>query len=161
MKKFIMLYMILFLVLAGCSLTPVSVIDGDTIDLGGSRIRYLGIDTPEIGEPYYIEAKNCNIELLGNKLISLEEDLTDKDIYGRLLRYVYAGEVFVNCELVNRGYALVYKKEKFQDIKYYDIFKDALDKAAGTRIGIWSMTELHPKLKNTSNYYIPTSFSVN
>ena len=59
--------------------TPVAdVIDGDTIRLTDrTLVRYLGIDTPEIGEPYYQEARQFNIKALSGKSITLEADVTN------------------------------------------------------------------------------------
>src|SRR4030065_366152 len=64
------------------------VIDGDTIVIeGGYHVRYIGIDAPESGEFYYLEAKQANEDLVAGKKIRLESDISDKDSYGRLLRY--------------------------------------------------------------------------
>ena len=87
----------------------VRVIDGDTIQLqDGSRVRYLGIDTPETDEPFYAEASARNRDLVEGKIVELQSGKTDKDIYDRLLRYVYVDGVFVNAELVAEGYAKAY-----------------------------------------------------
>jgi micrococcal nuclease len=87
----------------------VNVIDGDTIELeDGRRVRYLGIDTPETGEPYYSEATARNKELVEGKVVYLQKGKRDRDEYDRLLRYVYIDGVFVNAELVAQGYATAY-----------------------------------------------------
>lgn len=114
------------------------VIDGDTIVIqGGQHIRYIGIDTPEIGEPYYAEAKQANRELVEGKEVRLEKDVTSKDRYGRWLRYVYVEDILVNAELVKQGYAYVYPKSQFPDIKYYDVLKDAEASAQQKGRGLW------------------------
>ena len=74
----------------------------------GSRVRYLGIDTPETGEPYYLEATARNKELVEGKVVYLQKGKRDHDEYGRFLRYVYIDGVFVNAELVAQGYATAY-----------------------------------------------------
>lgn len=85
------------------------VIDGDTIELQDSRrVRYLGIDTPETGEPYSAEATAKNKELVEGKIVELQSGKRDQDKYDRLLRYVYVDGVFVNAELVAQGYAKAY-----------------------------------------------------
>ena len=68
-----------------------AVIDGDTIEIeGGQWVRYLGIDTPEIGQPFYEEARNKNKELVLGKNVRLDICKSEpKDKYGRLLAYVY------------------------------------------------------------------------
>src|SRR3989338_8949420 len=85
------------------------VIDGDTLELEtGERVRLLGINTPEKGQPYNQEAAEKLKQLVEGKSVQLEQDTNDKDQYGRLLRYVYVGKTFVNLELVKEGYASVY-----------------------------------------------------
>jgi micrococcal nuclease len=87
----------------------VRVIDGDTIELSdGRHVRYLGIDTPELGEYYAEEATARNIELVEGKIVELQSGKRDEDEYGRLLRYVYVDGIFVNAELVAQGYATAY-----------------------------------------------------
>ena len=91
------------------------VIDGDTIEIEtGDRIRYIGMNTPEIVDPrqpvecFGKEALAYNRELVEGKKVKLVSDITDKDKYGRLLRYVYMEDgTFVNLKLVEDGYANV------------------------------------------------------
>jgi len=86
-----------------------NVIDGDTIELeNGQRVRYLGIDTPELGEPYSYDALELNQELVEGKWVELQAGNEDKDKYGRILRYVYIDGVFVNAQLIAQGYATAY-----------------------------------------------------
>ncbi len=85
------------------------VMDGDTIRLRtGEKIRLLGIDSPERGQPHWLEARRLLKEMVENKTIVLERDVVDKDRYGRLLRYVYVAGKMVNEELVRKGLASVY-----------------------------------------------------
>jgi len=89
------------------------VIDGDTFELeGGEKVRLICIDTPENGEVGYEEAKQFLAGLIENKTVVLEKDVSDKDVYGRLLRYVYVNnfeeEVFVNREIVSKGFGEVW-----------------------------------------------------
>ena len=85
------------------------VIDGDTIELkNGERVRLLGINAPEIGQPFYKEAKNRLKEFIDGKTVTLEDDVKDKDQNGRLLRYIYIDDTFVNLELLREGYANLY-----------------------------------------------------
>ena len=90
------------------------VIDGDTIVLTtGEKVRYIGIDAPELGEAGPADdeclawvARLRNKELLSKGELKLVKDkAVDKDKYGRLLRYVYTGNVFVNGQLALEGLA--------------------------------------------------------
>ena len=129
--------------LPGCAGVPdagkvLRVIDGDTIVIeGGHHIRYIGIDTPEKGQSYYEEATEYNKALVAGKTVRLETDVTNKDKFGRLLRYVYVGNIFVNLELVKQGYAEVYPKDLFPDKKHYDLLKEAEVAARQEGKGIW------------------------
>lgn len=94
-------------------LTAAAVIDGDTIRLDdGTAVRYIGVDTPEKGEPGYAEACRMNRELVAGRRVRLELDREPKDRYGRILAYVFVessdGELFVNRELLRRGVGSVY-----------------------------------------------------
>ena len=95
--------------LAGEDATVLRVVDGDTIDIEingeRQRVRYIGMNTPERGEPCFDEATQANVDLALGKAVHLVSDVSETDRYGRLLRYVYVGDVFVNLELVAQGYA--------------------------------------------------------
>jgi len=126
------------------------VIDGDTIEIeGGERARYIGIDTPETVDPrkpmqcFGVEASNKNKELMEGKVVRLEKDVTDRDKYNRLLRYVYVGETFINLELVKQGFAYSYSYPP--DIKYQDQFLKAQQEAREAKRGLWSACPTTPE----------------
>lgn len=91
------------------------VVDGDTaeVELAGGEedVRYIGIDTPESVAPgqavecYGHAASDVNEELVEGERVRLVFDDERRDKYGRLLAYVHRGPLFVNAELVRRGYA--------------------------------------------------------
>src|SRR3989304_8615709 len=77
--------------------TVTRVIDGDTFEIStGDEVRMLNINTPERGQYYYQEAKNALKILIENKTVELERDAEGTDRYGRLLRYVFVDDKFVN-----------------------------------------------------------------
>ena len=112
------------------------VIDGDTIEVeGGRRVRYIGIDTPEITDCFGVTAKDKNSDLVAGKPVRLVSDISDKDAYGRLLRYVYAGDIFVNDTLVRQGFAAAEPIKP--DIQYASQFLTAQNEAKQEHRGIW------------------------
>ncbi len=121
--------------LDGETATVTRVIDGDTIDvrLNGQteRVRYIGINSPERDEVCYNEATAANATLVQGQRVTLVRDVSNTDTYGRLLRYVYVGDVFVNAELVAGGYAesRAYPPDTSQQ-RYLDSLERAA-KAAG------------------------------
>jgi micrococcal nuclease len=130
--------------LAGCLSPPetaavINVIDGDTIIIEGNyRVRYIGIDTPEIRpalEAYGLEAWQANRELVQNRTVRLERDVSETDRYGRLLRYVYVDDVFVNAELVRLGLAEAVAYPP--DTRYQDYFEELETTARKAGLGIW------------------------
>lgn len=130
---------------SGNTFAVLRVIDGDTIevDINGKpeRVRYIGMDTPETVHPekpvqcFGKEASEKNKELVAGKKVRLESDVTDRDKYGRLLRYVYVDDIFVNLELVKQGYATVYTYPP--DIKYTELFVEAQKEARANQLGLW------------------------
>ena len=98
------------------------VVDGATIDVtmpdgDEDRVRYIGIDTPETvkpGTPVQCggpKAHAVNERLVGGRTVTLRFDAEHRDVYGRLLAYVYRSSgpggraLFVNAELARRGLA--------------------------------------------------------
>lgn len=85
------------------------VIDGDTIEVAldrrNRRVRYVGINTPDRDEPCSDAATAANRRLVGGQTVTLVRDVEDTDRYGRLLRYVYVDDIFVNEALVREGFA--------------------------------------------------------
>ncbi|MBC8477119.1 MAG: thermonuclease family protein, partial [Dehalococcoidia bacterium] len=134
--KYLSVILILLLIIyaIGCAAPAAPqvtrVIDGDTIEVGISgkiyKVRYIGIDTPELDDkrPEFSalaqEATRYNKQLLERETVRLEKDISETDKYGRLLRYVYVGDTFANAELVRQG--LAWAKAYPPDTKYQDTF---------------------------------------
>lgn len=122
----------------------VDIVDGDTIkvllDSDGKTytVRYIGIDTPENTsqvEYFGPEATAKNSELVYGKTVSLIRDVSETDRYGRLLRYVIADGIFVNYELVARGYA---NPASFPpDVACIPTFQTVEGQASALNLGLW------------------------
>lgn len=128
-----------------------SVVDGDTInvDIDGEsfRLRYIGMDTPEVEstdpavKQFADAATAANAALVDGEEVYLEMDVSETDQFGRLLRDVWVvgadGEmILVNLELVRRGYAQVATFPP--DVKYADLLTDAQESARAEGLGLWS-----------------------
>ena len=113
------------------------VIDGDTIVVeGGERVRLLDIDTPERGEECYTNATNRLKDLIDGKEVTLISGKEDKDVYDRLLRYVFLNDTFINQVMVREGFANLYIVNK--DPRYYDMLREAEQAAKADGLCVWS-----------------------
>lgn len=123
-----------------------SIIDGDTIRVRIQdrieKVRYLGIDTPEVSHPTRgeeaggREATVINSSLVERKTVRLEFDVRERDPHGRLLAYVYAGDLMVNAELIERGYAQVMTAPP--NVRYEDLFLRLQRQARAQGRGLWA-----------------------
>ncbi|HLF54480.1 MAG TPA: thermonuclease family protein [Candidatus Nanoarchaeia archaeon] len=138
---------VLLLLLVSCAYDPNGlryVVDGDTFVLNnGEVVRLLGIDTPEMGDANYDRASYELQRLLQGRNLSFEPDVTDRDIYGRLLRYIYAEDVFVNLRLVEDGWARATYYPP--DLRYVELFRKAQKEAQDASKGIWNVDETQYK----------------
>ena len=126
-----------------------NVVDGDTIKIraGGveQSVRLLGVDTPETvhpdipPEPYGAEAAEFTKQLLRGEKVVLRFGRKMRDRYGRLLAFVYRGsdDLFVNLEIVRRGYGRVYG----DGFPNRSLFLKAQREAQTAKMGIWQSTE--------------------
>lgn len=108
------------------------IIDGDTILAEGEHIRLLGIDADEKGYKCYKEAKIRLENWILNKEVFLEKDITEKDQYGRLLRYVIFNGENINIKLVKEGLAVA---RFYNDRKYKEEILDAETNSRNNKIG--------------------------
>ncbi|MCB0213581.1 MAG: thermonuclease family protein [Anaerolineae bacterium] len=121
------------------------VVDGDTIELvDGRRVRYIGINTPERGQPYYNEASEVNGQLVNGRQVQLEFDQDTFDQYGRTLAYIWADGVMVNREIIVRGYANAFTVPP--NVKYSDAFRQAEQEAREAGRGLWAGSETPLKI---------------
>lgn len=123
----------------------IRVVDGDTIHvrLGNrvEKVRYIGIDTPELRhpsrgeEPGGREARKLNRALVEGRRVRLELDVQVRDRHGRLLAYVWVGDLMVNAELVRLGYAQVMTIPP--NVRYQALFVRLQRDAREAGRGLW------------------------
>jgi len=130
------------------------VIDGDTIELKtGEKVRYIGVDSPELNDAGSADdeclawaAKVRNEQLIQSGQVRLVSDNgANKDAYGRLLRYAYVGNTFVNGQLANEGLAKVFFCQTgwnncpvMTDATRKKIIQDAANAALANKRGLYS-----------------------
>ncbi len=128
------------------------VVDGDTIHVQcGARVekvRYIGIDAPEIHHPIWGEepggraAAALNRRLVGGRHVRLELDVRARDQYGRLLAYVWVGDRMVNAELVRLGYAQVMTVPP--NVRHQALFVKLQAEARAAGRGLWAASSPTP-----------------
>jgi micrococcal nuclease len=129
----------------------VRTVDGDTVWVrlasGIEKVRYIGIDTPEVHHPTRGEepggraATDINRGLVGDRPVRLEPDVQLRDRYGRLLAYVWVrradgGEVMVNAEMVRLGYAAVMTIPP--NVRHAETFRKLAAEARENHRGLWA-----------------------
>jgi micrococcal nuclease len=134
-----------------------SVTDGDTVVLvGGERVRYLGIDAPEVaheekpGDPLGDEAARYNRKLVSGRWVRLEFEQERQDDYGRLLAYVFLEDgTLVNSELVRQGLAYLCAKQR--PLRYWGRLLEAQRQAMKDQRGLWSFPPPRPEAVYMAN----------
>ena len=120
------------------------VTDGDTIRIGDERIRFSGIDAPEIKQTCIYQeiefkcgefSKNLLIEKISNQEVSCIRESTDQ--YGRTLAECFVGKESLSSYLVREGYAFAYRK-------YSNKFILDEEYAQSKGNGMWSMDFMFP-----------------
>jgi micrococcal nuclease len=125
--------------------TVVAVVDGDTVRvrLNGhvERVRYIGVDTPEVRhptrgeEPGGREAAAANRRLVAGQRVRLELDVQERDRHGRLLAYVWVGDLMVNAELVRGGWGQVFTVPP--NVRHQALLRALEREAREARRGLW------------------------
>jgi endonuclease YncB( thermonuclease family) len=128
-----------------------TVVDGDTITINNTKIRFSGIDAPEsyfYGLTQYCEKPNGKIWACGKKATAALKKLIGKhevqctdeglDKYGRTLSICYANDIDLQSEMVRTGMALAY-------IRYSSRYETEMIEAMTNRAGIWSCDFLDPE----------------
>ena len=143
----IKLYLYLFfgiLIFSSANSDLLIVTDGDTIRIGDERIRFSGIDAPEIKQTCIYQeiefkcgefSKNLLIEKISNQEVSCIRESTDQ--YGRTLAECFVGKESLSSYLVREGYAFAYRK-------YSNKFIPDEEYAQSKGNGMWSMDFMFP-----------------
>ena len=122
----------------------IKIIDGDTIHLNGEKIRFSGIDTPEIKQTCTknneiikcgILARELLIKIIANNKINCIRE--GKDQYKRTLAECFVNDLSLSSYLVKNGYAFAYRK-------YSKKFIADEDFAKSNKLGMWSMEFEYP-----------------
>ena len=120
------------------------IVDGDTIHLNGEKIRFSGIDTPELKQTCFkddvknlcgVKAKQILINKIGNNTVECISE--GRDQYKRILAECFVNNESLSRYLVRSGYAFAYRKYSKKFIKDEDYAK-------ANQIGIWSMKFEYP-----------------
>jgi micrococcal nuclease len=128
---------VLVFVFCGRTDRVLEVVDGDTFKTAaGISVRLLGINAPEINDPGGDVAKHVLTWMILGKDVRMQKDITDRDDYGRLLRYVFVDDVNVNAEMVRLGYAEL----RFYppDTMYIQEMRELEKTAIRNRNGLWA-----------------------
>ena len=114
------------------------VIDGDTLDFGGTHVRLFGIDAPESaqscerdGAPYACgqAAKHYLENLIAGRPVACRAH--DRDRYGRTVAVCTVGDDELNAALVRAGWAVAYRQ-------YSTAYVPLEEDAKRRRAGIWA-----------------------
>ena len=143
-KKIVLIATFILLIGQNVSSNTVHVIDGDTIKIGNKKIRFSGIDAPELNQYCFkkekkilcgVLAKKALVKKIGNKIPKCV--IEGKDIYKRILAECFVNEKSLSKFLVRNGYAFAY-------IKYSKKFIQDEEFARKNKLGLWSMKFDYP-----------------
>ena len=138
------LSLVFFLTINDIKSQELKVVDGDTIHLNGEKIRFTGIDTPELKQtclkegiqnPCGVTAKQILIGKIGNNNVKCISE--GKDQYKRTLAECFVNNESLSSYLVRSGYAFAYRR-------YSKKFISDEDHARINKIGMWSMEFDYP-----------------
>jgi endonuclease YncB( thermonuclease family) len=136
--------LIFILIINAVKSQTIKIVDGDTIHLNGEKIRFTGIDTPELKQSCLkegikvfcgITAKQILIDKIGNNNVECISE--GKDQYKRTLAECFVNNESLSSYLVRSGYAFAYRR-------YSKKFIPDEDYARNNKIGMWSMDFDYP-----------------
>jgi len=146
MKKLLLLLLLIPMVSFGQEFKVIRVIDGDTFVIeGGERVRMIGINAPELKDPFGVDSKNHLKKLIENKYVNLikGDDTADKDYFKRLLRHVYLDGADISLVMIDDGYALAYLKYPFSKSEKYKVkeLERLIKEDPKSYLGYWNHAE--------------------
>ena len=129
----------------GTRATLAHVFDGDSIEveIGGrtEEVRLIGVNAPERDECFAERARSALIAYLNGVDVTLVDGSdSDKDQYGRLLRYVYVGGENINGRMLADGNVVTLQG----DHRYNEAFVEIGNLAAGAGDGMWAADACGP-----------------
>lgn len=129
------------------------IVDGDTAQMSLSdgrneKVRFIGMDTPEVGKPHAGEATGYTSQMISNKQVWLEIGTGERDRYGRLLAYVWlsppkraddaeARSSMLNAKLLLDGFAQLMTVPP--NVKYVNQFRAYQEEARTGERGLWEI----------------------
>ena len=138
------LLLVIFFTYTNIKSQDIKITDGDTIKINGEKIRFSGIDTPELKQTCIKDGENnsCGLtakqilidKIARNKVICVEEG---QDRYKRILAECFVNNESLSSYLVRSGYAFAYRK-------YSNKFISDEDYARVNKLGMWSMEFDYP-----------------
>tara|TARA_B100001029_G_scaffold76185_1_gene62258 strand:- start:154 stop:609 length:456 start_codon:yes stop_codon:yes gene_type:complete len=143
-KKIVLISTFILLIVQNVSSNTVHVIDGDTIKIGNKKIRFSGIDAPELNQYCFkngkkilcgVLAKKALVKKIGNKVPKCV--IEGKDRYKRILAECFINEKSLSKFLVRNGYAFAYRKYSKKFIQDEEV-------ARKNKLGLWSMKFDYP-----------------
>ena len=146
MKKLFLFLLFVPMVSFGQEFKVVRVIDGDTFVIeGGERVRMIGINAPELKDPFGVESKTHLKKLIENKYVNLikGDDTADGDYFKRLLRYVYLDGADISLAMIDDGFALAYLKYPFSKSEKYKVkeLERLIKEDSKSYLGYWNYAE--------------------
>ena len=123
----------------------VGVADGDTVtvlcnDNEQKKVRLFGIDSPEKSQDFGSKAKQLTSDLVFGKQVRVIQE--DVDRYGRTVGIIYFGKLCINEEIINNGFAWVYRNYCDKPLCQEWIKKESIAKE--NKIGLWSQKDPTP-----------------
>ena len=131
--------LILAITISAQTVKVTHVSDGDSFIISTrERVRMIGINAPELADKFGPESREHLARLIRGKSVTLERDPQndDRDIHGRLLRFVSLDGADINLRMIADGYAYAFLRYPFERARR-EAYRDAEKTAAAARVGLW------------------------